>query len=68
MSRTFSFLAAAAVALMVAGSAVAQGPHPEPGGLVPGASQNQDLPVQIDAKSLEVRDRQKTATFTGEGG
>jgi lipopolysaccharide export system protein LptA len=64
-SQKFWFLAGAAVALMVSAAAVAQGPHPEPGGLVPGG-QNQDQPVQIDAKSLEVRDKQKTATFSGD--
>lgn len=65
MSRKFGFFAAAAVALMVSAPAVAQGPHPGPGGLVPGG-QNQDQPVQIDAKTLEVRDKQKTATFSGD--
>lgn len=65
MSPTFGFFAAAAIALMVSASALAQGPHPAPGGLVAGG-QNQDQPVQIDAKSLEVRDKQKTATFSGD--
>jgi lipopolysaccharide export system protein LptA len=65
MSRKLQFVAAAVVALMVSASAMAQGPRAEPGGLVPGA-QNKDQPVQIDAKSLEVRDKQKTATFSGD--
>ncbi len=65
MSLRFRFCAAAAVALMVSASAMAQGQRSQPGGLLPGA-QNKDLPVQIDAKSLEVRDRQKTATFSGD--
>jgi lipopolysaccharide export system protein LptA len=65
MSRVLWYLAAIAAALMASAAAVAQGPHPGSGGLVPGA-QNQDLPVQIDAKSLEVRDKQKTATFVGD--
>jgi lipopolysaccharide export system protein LptA len=65
LSPKFGFFAAAAVALMVSGSAMAQAPHPAPGGLVP-AGQNQDQPVQIDAKTLEVRDKQKTATFSGD--
>ncbi len=30
-----------------------------------GRSQGKDLPVQIDAKTLEVRDKSKIATFTG---
>jgi lipopolysaccharide export system protein LptA len=63
--RKFWFFAAAAVAMMVSASAVAQGPRSEPGGLVPGA-QNKDQPVQIDAKSLEVRDKQKILTFSGD--
>jgi len=65
MSRKSGFFAAAALVLMMSAPAVAQGPHPGPGGLVPGG-QNQDQPVQIDAKSLEVRDKQKTATFSGD--
>jgi lipopolysaccharide export system protein LptA len=65
MSPTSGFFAAAAIALMASASALAQGPHPAPAGLVPGG-QNQDQPVQIDAKSLEVRDKQKTATFSGD--
>ncbi len=65
MSQKLQFFAAAAVALTVSASAMAQGPRAEPGGLVPGA-QNKDQPIQIDAKSLEVRDRQKTATFSGD--
>jgi lipopolysaccharide export system protein LptA len=64
-SRKFWFFAAAAVALMLSAAAGAQGPGSESGGLVPGA-QNQDQPVQIDAKSLEVRDKQKIATFSGD--
>lgn len=65
MGRGFGFFAAAAIALTVSASALAQGPHPAPGGLVPGG-QNQDQPVQIDAKTLDVRDKQKTATFSGD--
>jgi lipopolysaccharide export system protein LptA len=64
-SRKLRLFAAAAVALMASPVALAQGPRSEPGGLLPGA-QNQDQPVQIDAKSLEVRDKQKTATFSGD--
>lgn len=63
MNKKFWVIAAAA--LVVSASAVAQAPHPAPDSLVPGA-QNRDQPVQIDAKSLEVRDRQKTATFSGD--
>ena len=39
---------------------------PRPQGLFPGAQgQNRDLPVQIDARTLEVQDKDKTATFSG---
>ena len=31
-----------------------------------GFSQNRDQPIQIEAASLEVRDKQKEATFTGD--
>ena len=57
---------AIAAALIVSTSAVAQAPRPGSPGLFPGAQgQKQDLPVQIDAKTLEVQDKKKTATFTG---
>jgi len=42
----------------------AQQPNGPPNALQ-GFSQNRDKPVQIDAASLEVRDRDKTATFLG---
>lgn len=60
----FWFFAIVAAALLLPASAGAQGPSPAPAGT--GAAQNQDQPVQIDAKTLEVRDKQKTATFSGE--
>ena len=57
---------AVAAALIVSTSAVAQAPRTATPSLFPGAQgQKQDLPVQIDAKSLEVQDKKKTATFTG---
>jgi len=57
---------ALAAALIVSTSAVAQAPRTATPSLFPGAQgQKQDLPVQIDAKSLEVQDKKKTATFTG---
>ncbi|HEY2527990.1 MAG TPA: LptA/OstA family protein [Xanthobacteraceae bacterium] len=43
-------------------SAAAQGPRPAQG-LIPNQDQNQ--PVQIEATTLEVRDKNKTATFSG---
>jgi lipopolysaccharide export system protein LptA len=56
----------AAAAMFAATAALAQGPRtasPAPG-LLPG-QQGGDQPIQIDAKSLEVHDRKKQATFTG---
>lgn len=68
MSPRFWFFAAVAAALVLSASAGAQGPPPA--GPAPGpagvGAQNKDQPVQIDAKSLEVRDKQKTATFFGD--
>jgi lipopolysaccharide export system protein LptA len=55
-----------AAALLISASAAAQGSHPA-GGLLPGAQgQDQNQPIQIDAKSLEVHDKSKTATFSGD--
>jgi lipopolysaccharide export system protein LptA len=54
-----------AVALVVSGAAAAQGPQPASEGLTPGNPGQGDQPVQIDAKSLEVHDKSKIATFTG---
>jgi len=53
-------------ALAVCTSAAAQGPQmspPSPLGL--GQGENKDQPVQIEAATLEVRDKNKTATFSG---
>jgi len=43
------------------GSSVPQGPP----NALQGFSQNREQPVQIDAQTLEVRDKDKVATFTG---
>jgi lipopolysaccharide export system protein LptA len=65
MTRSVWYCALAA-ALIVSTSAVAQAPRTSTPSLFPGAQgQKHDLPVQIDAKSLEVQDKKKTATFTG---
>lgn len=65
-SLTFASLAFAsrlllwAAAPVLSGSAAAQG-------LIPGAQdQSHDQPIQIDAKTLEVHDKNKTATFLGD--
>jgi len=53
-------------ALIFSTLAVAQEPRPASQGLFPGAQgQKQNQPVQIDAKALEVQDKKKTATFSG---
>jgi len=65
MMRRFACWAVA-IAFAVPGVAAAQTPRPAPPGiqgLV--SSQNQDAPVQIEAATLEVRDKNKMATFSG---
>ncbi len=55
--------------LMFAAPAAAQGLLPgapvSPGAPADGVGQSQNQPVQIDAKSLVIHDKSKTATFTG---
>jgi lipopolysaccharide export system protein LptA len=57
---------AAAAAL---GVSVAAGAQPQPASGTPNAlqgfSQNRNQPIKIDADSLEVRDKEKVATFSG---
>src|SRR3984885_12111748 len=64
--RRFDVIVMAAVVLAPA-MAAAPAPHAAPTGpaqrLV--QDQDQDQPVQIEAASLEVRDKNKTATFSG---
>jgi lipopolysaccharide export system protein LptA len=45
--------------------AMAQTPSSGPPNALQGFSQNRDKPVQIDAATLEVRDKDKVATFLG---
>jgi lipopolysaccharide export system protein LptA len=57
---------AVALALAASGPAAAQAPQPaapSPFGMIQGESKDQ--PVQIEAATLEVRDKSKTATFSG---
>lgn len=56
-----ALLVAAAALSLAATAAVAQAPRPA----LPGQQQDKDQPIQIDAKSLEVHDRNKQATFSG---
>jgi lipopolysaccharide export system protein LptA len=61
-------LCAVMVALLAPGLAVAQAPRPAAAPPVQSLIQGQDKdqPVQIEAASLEVRDKNKTATFAGD--
>jgi lipopolysaccharide export system protein LptA len=61
-SRSF---AAAALALVVSGDALAQGAMSGVPNAMQGFSQNRDQPIQIEAASLEMRDKKKEATFSG---
>ena len=66
--RRGSLAAFAAGALMVSGALAQQNRSAPAGGTpnaVQGFSQNRDQPVQIEATSLEVRDKAGVATFTG---
>jgi len=65
--RQRAWLWVLAAALLGSAPAAAQGSHADSPGLLPGAQgQAHDQPIQIDAKSLEVHDKSKTATFTGD--
>ena len=57
--------AAFAFALIVPGAAFAQGAVSGVPNAMQGFSQNRDQPIQIEAASLEMRDKQKEATFSG---
>ena len=62
-------LCAVTVALLASGLAAAQTPRPAPAPPVQSmiqGGQDKDQPVQIEAASLEVRDKAKTATFSGD--
>ena len=52
-------------AMLVAGEAVAQSTMSGVPNAMQGFSQNRDQPIQIDANSLEMRDKKKEATFSG---
>jgi lipopolysaccharide export system protein LptA len=61
-SRSF---AAAALALIMSADAVAQGAMSGVPNAMQGFSQNRDQPIQIEAASLEMRDKKREATFSG---
>ncbi len=54
-----------ALAMIVAGEAAAQSTVTGVPNAMQGFSQNRDQPIQIEAASLEMRDKKKEATFTG---
>jgi len=58
-------IAALSLALLAAGEARAQGAMSGVPNAMQGFSQNRDQPIQIEAASLEVRDKSKEATFAG---
>jgi lipopolysaccharide export system protein LptA len=57
--------AAFALALVASGDALAQGAMSGVPNAMQGFSQNRDQPIQIEAASLEMRDKKKEATFSG---
>ncbi len=57
--------AALALALIASGSARAQSAVSNVPNAMQGFSQNRDQPIQIEAASLEMRDKKKEATFSG---
>jgi lipopolysaccharide export system protein LptA len=63
------YLCAVTLALLASGLAAAQAPRPAPAAPVQSllqGGQDKDQPVQIEAASLEVRDKNKMATFSGD--
>src|SRR5215213_8805704 len=63
-SRSFA-AAALALALTASGDVLAQGAMSGVPNAMQGFSQNRDQPIQIEAASLEMRDKKKEATFAG---
>lgn len=53
------------IAIVLATAAAAAQPSKGPPNALQGFSQNRDQPVHIDAATLEVRDKDKVATFSG---
>jgi lipopolysaccharide export system protein LptA len=69
MMRKPGFIVALAIGLMSSGLAAhsqAQTTSQGPPNALQGFSQNRDQPVHIEAATLEVRDKQKQATFSGD--
>ena len=69
MMRKLGFIVALAIGLISSGldaRAQTQTASQGPPNALQGFSQNRDQPVHIEAASLEVRDKQKQATFSGD--
>ena len=64
-SRNFGAARRFALALIVGSEASAQGAVSGVPNAMQGFSQNRDQPIQIEAASLEMRDKKKEATFAG---
>ena len=65
MARLRTLLPAIAALLLVPGAALGAPPPKGPPNALQGFSQNRDEPVHIEAATLEVRDKDKVATFSG---
>jgi lipopolysaccharide export system protein LptA len=65
MRRLRNHLLPGLIVLVISSSLQAQPQPSGPPNALQGFSQNRDQPVKIDAASLEVRDRSKVATFSG---
>jgi lipopolysaccharide export system protein LptA len=61
----YAWMAACALALLAGGEAAAQSAMSGVPNAMQGFSQNRDQPIQIEAASLEMRDKKKEATFAG---
>lgn len=61
----FAAVALGGAALIATGAAVAQSTMQGVPNAMQGFSQNRDQPIQIEAASLEMRDKKKEATFAG---
>ena len=67
VTRKFCFMLLIACAPVVTGTGPYAQPAPQgPANALQGFSQNRDQPVHIEAATLEVRDKQKEATFSGD--
>lgn len=64
--RRTAVAALAAMLMLASSSAIAQKTQSAPPNALQGFSQNRDEPVKIRAVSLEVRDKERMATFSGD--